>query len=185
MKKFILILGGARSGKSRYAVELAKGFSKKVVFIATAAPLDREMSKRIKLHKLSRPKYWKTVEEGRDIAAALSPLTGKYEVTLIDCLGLLISNLLVDGFNDREIGKRIKSLSNAITKLNCITILVSNEAGCGIVPENPLARRFRDLLGLANQMMAKCADEVIFMQSGIPVTIKGGYIDAENKGNNK
>lgn len=172
MKKFIFILGGARSGKSSYAVELAKSFGGKVAFIATANPLDKEMKKKIKLHKLSRPKNWKTVEESRNIISALSQLESKYEIILIDCLGLLISNLMADGLKDREIEKVIKSTISNITKLNSIIILVSNEVGNGIVPENPLARRFRDLLGLTNQMIAKKADEVIFLQSGIPITIK-------------
>ena len=172
MEKFILILGGARSGKSSYAVELAKRFSKKVVFIATATSLDREMKRRTKLHKISRPRHWKVIEEGRNIASILPPLGSKYEVVLIDCLGLLISNLLADRLNDKEVEKRLKVLIGAISKLKFTTILVSNEVGAGIVPVNPLARRFRDGLGLANQMIAKKADEVILMQSGIPMKIK-------------
>lgn len=172
MKKFILILGSARSGKSGYAVKLAKKRTKKVAFIATAAPLDREMKRRIKLHRASRPRHWKLIEEGKDVSSILSRLKGKYEVVLIDCLGLLISNLFVDNLDDKEIESRIKKLINTILRVNLTTILVSNEVGGGIVPENPLARRFRDLLGLSNQMIARRADEVIFMQSGIPIKIK-------------
>lgn len=93
MKKLILILGGARSGKSSYAVEMAKKFKKKVVFIATAASSDEEMAKRIALHKSSRPKQWKLIEEGKDISKILPAIKDKYEVVLIDCLGLLVSNL--------------------------------------------------------------------------------------------
>lgn len=179
MGKLILILGGARSGKSRYAVELAKKSGKKVAFIATATPKDEEMTRRIKLHRISRPKYWKTIEESRNIILQLSQLRAKFEVVLVDCLGLLISNFLSDGLNDREIEKRIKSLTRAIAKFQSIAILVSNEVGMGIVPDNPLARRFRDLVGLANQIITKRADEVIFMQAGIPLRIKGGLKDAE------
>ncbi|MEE9500074.1 MAG: bifunctional adenosylcobinamide kinase/adenosylcobinamide-phosphate guanylyltransferase [Candidatus Omnitrophota bacterium] len=172
MKKLILVLGGARSGKSSYAVELAKEFKKKVVFIATAASCDEEMAKRIALHRNSRPKQWKLVEEGRDISAILPALKDRYEVVLIDCLGLLVSNLLADDLTDDEIEKRIKKLVEAILKIDVTTIVVSNEVGSGIVPMNALARRFRDLLGLSNQMIAKKADEVIFMRAGIPVRIK-------------
>ena len=174
MKKFVFILGGARSGKSSYAVERAKKLKKKVVFIATATSPDREMKERIKFHKISRPRQWKLIEEGKDVSSILSKLNGRYEVILIDCLGLLISNLLQSNLDDQEIERRIKELIAAILKIDLTTILVSNEVGSGIVPANSLARRFRDILGLANQMMAKKADEVIFMQSGIPVVLKGG-----------
>ena len=174
MKKFVFILGGARSGKSSYAVELARKFKKKVVFIATATSHDREMKERIKLHKVSRPKQWKLIEESKDVSSILSKLNGKYGVALIDCLGLLISNLLESKLEDKEIERIIKKLINAILKVKLTTILVSNEVGSGIVPANPLARRFQDILGLSNQMMAKKADEVIFMQSGIQVILKGG-----------
>jgi len=174
VKKFIFISGGARSGKSSYAVERAKKPKRKVAFIATATSPDREMKERIKLHKASRPKQWKLIEEAKDVSSVLSKLKGKYEVVLVDCLGLLISNLLESNLDDKEIERRIQKLIAAILKVNLTTILVSNEAGSGIVPANPLARRFRDILGLANQMMAKKADEVIFMQSGIPVVLKGG-----------
>ncbi|MBW7992818.1 MAG: bifunctional adenosylcobinamide kinase/adenosylcobinamide-phosphate guanylyltransferase [Planctomycetes bacterium] len=173
MKKLILILGGARSGKSSYAVEMAKEFKKKVVFIATAACCDEEMAKRIALHKNSRPKQWDLIEEGKDIVSILPALKDKYEVVLIDCLGLLVSNLLADDLTDEEIERRIKKLVEAIQKINITTIMVSNEVGSGIVPMNALARRFRDLLGLSNQMIAKKSDEVVFMRAGIPVKIKG------------
>jgi adenosylcobinamide kinase/adenosylcobinamide-phosphate guanylyltransferase len=179
MKKLILILGGARSGKSSYAVELAKEFKKKVVFIATATSSDEEMAKRIALHRDSRPKQWELIEEGKDLVSILPALKDKYEVVLIDCLGLLVSNLLADDLTDDEIEKRIKKLVEAILKIDITTIVVSNEVGSGIVPMNALARRFRDLLGLSNQMIAKEADEVIFMQVGIPVIIKDGQKDAE------
>ena len=172
MKKLILVLGGARSGKSSYAVELAKRLKKKVAFIATATSPDNEMKKRIKLHKISRPKQWKLIEEGKNIDSILPKLKSKYEVVLIDCLGLLISNLLASNLRDKEIEKRIKKLISTILNVKLTTILVSNEVGSGIVPNNPLARRFRDLVGLSNQMLVKKADEVIFMQSGIPIRIK-------------
>lgn len=181
MKGLILILGGARSGKSSYAVKLAKKFSKHVAFIATATSLDEEMKKRIKMHKSLRPRQWKVIEEGKDISSVLAKLEGKYEVVLMDCLGLLVSNLLADNLEDKEVVARIKKLVSTILKVKFATIVVSNEVGSGIVPANPLARRFRDLTGLANQMIAKKANQVILMQSGIPITIKGGGNDAEVK----
>lgn len=173
MSRFIFIIGGARSGKSRYAVELAKRFKARVAFIATATLSDQEMKKRIKQHKSFRPRHWKVIEETENVASILPPLKDRYGVILIDCLGLLISNLLASGLKDKEIEKRIKILLETILKLELITILVSNEVGAGIVPENPLARRFRDLIGFANQKMAEEADEAILMQSGIPIKIKG------------
>lgn len=184
MKRFIFILGGARSGKSGYAVELAKKIKKKTAFVATLTSPDGEMKKRIKLHKASRPREWKLIEEGGDISPVLSKLEDKYEVILIDCLGLLITNLLAGELTDKEIEKRIKKLINTISRMNLTAILVSNEVGSGIVPENPLARRFRDLVGLANQMMTKKADEVIFMQAGIPIEMRNEKCKIKNGGRN-
>ncbi|MCK4520206.1 MAG: bifunctional adenosylcobinamide kinase/adenosylcobinamide-phosphate guanylyltransferase [Candidatus Omnitrophica bacterium] len=185
MKQFILVLGGARSGKSSYAVDLAKKLKKRTVFIATATVSDSEMEKRIKLHKKVRPRQWKLIEESKDISLILPKLKGKYGVVLIDCLGLLISNLLADNLEDKKIEMRIKKLISTILKLKVTTILVSNEVGMGIVPISPLARRFRDLVGLSNQMIAKNADKVIFMQAGIPLIIKRGKKDAKIKKNNR
>jgi adenosylcobinamide kinase / adenosylcobinamide-phosphate guanylyltransferase len=173
MKKFVLILGGARSGKSSYAVELAKKSRKKVVFIATADICDREMAGRIELHKKSRPQQWKLIEEGRDIASVLPSLEDEYGTVLIDCMGLLVSNLLADNLTDDEITAKVEKLIETVMQIDVTVIIVSNEVGGGIVPINALARRFRDLLGQANQMIAKQADEFIFMQAGIPIKIKG------------
>lgn len=172
MKKFIFILGGARSGKSSFAVELAKKLKKKVTFVATATAFDKEMSQRIKLHKVSRPKNWNLIEETKEVGSILPKLENKYEVVLIDCLGLVVSNLLADDLKDKEVEGKIKKLIDTILNVKLTTILVSNEVGQGIVPGNPLARRFRDLVGIANQMAAQKADEVIFMQAGIPMKIK-------------
>jgi adenosylcobinamide kinase/adenosylcobinamide-phosphate guanylyltransferase len=179
MGKLILILGGVRSGKSIYAVELAKDFKKRVGFIATCTFLDKEMMERIKKHQRLRPRHWKLIEEGRDITTVLVNLQGKYAVVLVDCLGLWISNLLADNSEDKEIEKKIKELLSVISRIEITTILVSNEVGSGVVPDNLLARRFRDLVGLANQMLAEKADKVIFMQAGIPQIIKGGNTDAK------
>ena len=179
MGKIIFLLGGARSGKSSYALKLAKDFKKRVAFIATCIVPDKEMAERIKKHRRLRPRHWKLIEEGKDISAVLPNLKEKYEVVLLDCLGLLISNLLADNLADKKIEAKIKKLIDTILKVKLTTIVVSNEVGSGVVPDNPLARRFRDLLGLANQMIAKKADKVILMQSGIPIIIKGEEKDAE------
>ena len=179
MRELILISGGARSGKSRYAVELAERYGTQVAFIATGAPSDEEMRRRIARHKASRPHQWKLIEEGKDIAALLPALKDKYEVAVIDCLGLLISNLLADHLDDEEIERRIEQLVDAVRTVDLTTIIVSNEVGSGMVPMHALARRFRDLLGLSSQIIARKADKVVFMQTGIPVVIKETPRDAQ------
>lgn len=169
----ILILGGARSGKSRYAINLAKRISKKTVFIATAAALDEEMKERIQLHKISRPESWGLIEEPVNLSDLLFGLKSAYGVVLIDCVGLWISNLLMTDIKNKVIEKRIEELAKNIFKAKAgLVIIVSNEVGSGIVPGDPLSRRFRDLVGLANQTMTAKADEVIVMQAGIPIKIK-------------
>ncbi|MFH1305993.1 MAG: bifunctional adenosylcobinamide kinase/adenosylcobinamide-phosphate guanylyltransferase [Candidatus Omnitrophota bacterium] len=173
MKKFVFILGGARSGKSGYAVKLAKKIRKKTVFIATAVASDKEMAERIALHRASRPRQWKLIEEGSEINLALAGIKSRYGVVLIDCLGLLISNLMAGGLEEKDIEKKIKKLISTVQTTAAVVLVVSNDVGGGIVPENALARKFRDVLGRANQMMAEKADEVIFMQAGIPVFLKG------------
>ena len=172
-KKFIFILGGVRSGKSHYAVSTAIKISKRVAFIATCTSPDEEMKERIKQHKASRPQHWKVFETGKDIKSILAELEDAYGIVIIDCLSLWISNLLMEGLKDCQIHKILKEFSQAISQSGFTTILVSNEVGCGIVPDNYLARRFRDIAGFANQIMATEADEVFLMSAGIPVQIKG------------
>ena len=141
MKKITFILGGARSGKSSYVLELARKY-KKVAFIATCQALDKEMAKRIKLHKESRPKDWDTFEEPKEIEATLKKLTNKYDCIVIDCLTLLVSNLFLSGLNKKTIEKKISKLMAVLKKVNCRAIVVSNEVGMGIVPDNKIARDF-------------------------------------------
>ncbi|MDP3791987.1 MAG: bifunctional adenosylcobinamide kinase/adenosylcobinamide-phosphate guanylyltransferase [Candidatus Omnitrophota bacterium] len=173
MSNMTFILGGARSGKSQHAVALAKTINKKTVFIATATASDEEMKNRIRLHKTSRPKGWDLIEEPVNICDILDGLKPVYRVALIDCLGLWISNLLMTNMNDSAIEKRIKKLCDSVSKAKAgIVIIVSNEVGEGIVPGDALSRRFRDLIGMANQVIAARADEVIMMHAGIPVSIK-------------
>ncbi len=173
MSKMTFILGGARSGKSRYAAEIAKNLRKNTVFIATATALDEEMKERIRLHKISRPKEWDLIEEPMNLSGVILGLKTIYDVAIIDCVGLWVSNLLMANITDKAIEKRIKELTASILKAKAsLVIIVSNEVGGGIVPGDPLSRRFRDLVGLANQIIAAKADEVIMMQAGIPVKIK-------------
>ncbi len=173
MKKSILIFGGSRSGKSSLAVDIAKRISKRVVFIATALPGDDEMRERIKKHRASRPHHWRVIEDGKDIHHSLLSLNGKCDAVIIDCLGLFISNLMGQGLEDKTIISKVKSLVDSMHKIKFTVILVSNDVGGGIVPDNKVARRFRDLLGSTNQLIAREADQVVMMQVGIPLMIKG------------
>ena len=152
---------------------MAKKLGKKIVFIATATALDKEMEERIRLHKISRPKGWGLIEEPMNLSNVILGLKPIYDVAIIDCVGLWISNLLMANMKDSVIEKRIKKLTSSIFKAKAsLVIIVSNEVGGGIVPGDPLSRRFRDLVGSANQIIALRADEVIMMQLGIPVRKK-------------
>ncbi len=174
-----LILGGARSGKSRFAQELAARLRKRVLFVATCEPLDEEMNARIKAHQRSRPRNWKTLETPTDVAKAMKGKIGDAEVVIIDCLTLLVSNLMGTEEPDSEtLEKRVTDeLENLVTFVRTSKahfIIVSNEVGLGLVPPYPAGRVYRDALGMANQMLASNADEVYFMVAGIPISLKGG-----------
>ena len=172
-KNLILITGGCRSGKSRYAIELAKKLHKTTtVYIATAAFKDAEMEERIKNHQKSRPAEWQTVEEGKNIDTVLMNLKGLSEVVLIDCLTMLTSNLLIELKEPVKIIHRIESMLNVINDSELTVIMVTNEVGAGIVPDGKLGRDFRDVAGIVNQLAAQAADEVYMMVVGIPVKIK-------------
>lgn len=172
MAKITFILGGARSGKSSYALKLA-GRSNQVAFIATCEGLDKEMKARIRLHKKSRPDHWKTFEEPKDIISALKNIGSSFQCAIIDCLTLLVSNLILAGHSKDSITDKITSMLTYLEKREIKVIIVSNEVGLGIVPQNKLSRDFRDIAGKINQIVAAKADKVIFMVSGIPVKIKG------------
>jgi len=176
--RFIFILGGARSGKSGFALKLAESIKGKRLYIATAEVLDKEMEERIKKHKKDRGNNWTTIEEPLKIADVIKK-NKKYGVILLDCLTLWISNLMHKEARNKGQGARGKRTKQAITELisackdlKASIIIVSNEVGLGIVPDNPLARQFRDIAGLANQRIAETADEVYFMVSGIPMRVK-------------
>ena len=172
MGKLIFITGGARSGKSAFAQKLANNLSKRVTYIATAGARDKEMELRIKIHRKNRPPHWRTIEQEKNITEVLSLAAEKSEVILLDCLTLLISNLLLSVRKD--VLKEIRQLVNKIREIKATVLIVSNEVGMGIVPDNRLARKFRDMAGRANQIVAQAADEVYLVVSGIPIKVKDG-----------
>ena len=172
------ILGGARSGKSRYAQELAASLGRRVLYVATAEALDEEMNSRIEAHKKSRPPTWKTLEAQTDVAKAISSEIGDAEVVVLDCLTLLVSNLRGEDSADIETWeKRVTSELETLISLMEVTpshfIIVSNDVSLGLVPPSTLGRAYRDILGVANQMLAKHAEEVYLMIAGIPILLKG------------
>lgn len=169
--RIIFITGGARSGKSDYALKTAEDIGKIRGYIATAEALDDEMRERIEIHRKSRGDGWHTIEEPRDLLRLFESPQIKYDVLIIDCLTLWVSNLIGDGLNDEDIIKMADSLSKRIDKYKQNIIFVTNEVGMGIVPDNPLSRRFRDIAGKVNQIIAAVSNEVYIMVSGIPVKI--------------
>lgn len=173
-RHFILVTGGARSGKSSYALTRGEALGDRRMFVATGRATDPEMEERIRKHREARGELWHTIEEPRDLAATILKLKGECDVVLVDCLGFWIANLMESpDFGETALDDELDRLEEAINRRNFHMIVVTNEVGMGIVPENELARRFRDLLGMANQRMANLADTVIMMISGLPVMIKG------------
>lgn len=173
MKETILVIGGCRSGKSRQALELAEKISgSKRIFIATCIPLDDEMKERIDHHKKERDKSWKTIETPIELPVAINENSREGDVILIDCLTLWLNNLIMETESTDIIDGYAEKLVLSLEEAKCPIILVSNEVGAGIVPENRLARLFRDYAGFVNQKVAECADRVIWMVAGIPVVIK-------------
>lgn len=172
MNKITLILGGARSGKSSYALTLANKY-KKVAFIATCQGLDQEMRLRIKLHKESRPKHWETFEEAKDLVKLAGKMNNRFDCIVIDCLTLLVSNLLLAKESQEQIIDQVQELLLILKKKKSRVIMVSNEVGLGLVPVNRLGREFRDIAGKVNQLVANVASEVLFMAAGLPLRLKG------------
>lgn len=171
MGKITFILGGARSGKSSQALKLAKEY-KRIAFIATCEAKDVEMTERIAAHKSSRPRHWKTYEEPLNIEPVIRKIGSQFDAIIIDCLTLLVSNLMHEGYKQKDIEKYITKACASLKKIKANSIIVSNEVGLGIVPENKLGRDFRDIAGKANQIIAKNANKVFFMVSGIEWRIK-------------
>ena len=172
MKETILVIGGCRSGKSSHALHLAEQIPGQKIFIATCTPQDKEMEQRVLRHRQQRGNAWETLEVPLLIPEAINKHSLKGNVILIDCLTLWINNLIMDDEDATKIDAKILKLTQSIVKAECPVILVSNEVGTGIVPDNRLARLFRDITGFANQKAATCVDRVIWMIAGIPVKIK-------------
>lgn len=172
MGKITFILGGARSGKSQHALRLADDKRARVAFIATCLPLDEEMKERVELHKKKRPASWKTFEETLDIPALLKQIGHNFDIIIIDCLTLWVSNLLLKESKKEVVENKVDEMMDALKDIKGDSIIVSNEVGLGIVPENKLARDFRDVAGRANQIVAGKSKEVFFMIAGLPSKIK-------------
>ena len=167
----LLIVGGARSGKSRFAVERLSPDAR-IVFVATAEPRDEDMAERIARHRAERPPGWSTVEEPVDLVSRLRSLEGACDGILVDCLTLWVSNLLLRGDRDDAILEEADALAGLIGRRRSSVILVSNEVGEGVHPETTTGLRFRDLLGSVNQRAAAACDTVVLMVAGVPLTVK-------------
>ena len=180
LNRITLILGGARSGKSSYAQKLAEESGKSVTFLATAQALDEEMSTRIQKHQSERPAHWQTLEIPLEIASHIKQI--KSEVVILDCITLLVTNLLMQFVKDdlvdeapfmQAVQYETEELLLAIRASHQHWIMVSNEVGLGLVPPYQMGRVYRDGIGWANQRLAREAEQVIFMVAGIPMVIKG------------
>lgn len=170
-----VILGGARSGKSAYALGLARGRGR-VAFVATAEALDRDMAARIERHRRERPASWLTVEAPVELVSALRRLAGRADLVVVDCLTLWVANSLQRGMDDAAVLAEAEALAKLVAERHFSLILVSNEVGLGVHPESALGLRFRDLLGLVNQRVAAAADQVLLMVAGYPLTLKAGRV---------
>lgn len=164
----ILITGGARSGKSTRAEARARAFPGKPVYVATAEALDAEMRERIAKHRARRGSAWLERETPLELVAALVETDGQ-GARLVDCLTLWLSNLM---HAERDWEKEAMLLAETLDRQNSPVVLVTNEVGLGIVPDNALARRFRDAAGILNQIVARVADEVEFVVAGLPMRVK-------------
>ena len=168
-----LVLGGCRSGKSNFAKQTADNLARdKKIYLATCVPTDREMKKRVKRHQDDRGADWETIEEPIRIHETIDRACTQATVILVDCLTLWTSNLLFQEKDEAGIMSAVDLLVDALKASACPVFLVSNEVGYGIVPENGLARQFRDMAGFVNQRIAAVADNVTWMVAGIPVPVK-------------
>ena len=175
LKDIILISGGARSGKSGYAEQRARELGVRRLYLATAEPKDEEMRQRIEEHKRRRGNEWVTIEEPIELAATLLAQRAQTDCALVDCLTLWISNLLLR-YDTKYAQEKVTQFVETTRQLDFNVVLVTNEVGWGIVPDNPLARQFRDLSGWANQRIAAAANEVVLMVAGIPMIVNKGTV---------
>jgi len=170
-KKIILVTGGARSGKSKYAELRAGELGDRRLYVATAEAKDDEMAQRIAEHKKRRSNDWTTIEEPVELSSALLAQRGRTDCALVDCLTIWLSNLLLHR-NTEFASEKLEELVETLPRLDFHVVLVTNEVGWGIVPDNVLARQFRDLAGWANQRIAAAASEVVLTVAGIPMIVK-------------
>lgn len=171
MTRHVLVLGGARSGKTAFAESLAIRSGRKPAYLATAEALDAEMRDRVESHKAGRGERFATLEEPLALPEALITASKKHDVILVDCLTLWITNLLMA---NEDVSTAVSELGATLVQLKSTkVILVSNEVGLGIVPDNAMARTFRDLAGAAHQRLAGICDDVYFVVAGLPMTVKG------------
>jgi adenosylcobinamide kinase / adenosylcobinamide-phosphate guanylyltransferase len=171
----VLVLGGARAGKSAWAVTRARSLGERVAVVATAEPRDGEMVARIARHRAERPPGWATIEAPVELAAALTDLAGKVDVVVVDCLTVWVANLLdrTPEAADAALLDQAAHLADVLARRAFHVVVVSNEVGWGVHPETAIGLRFRDLLGRVNQAVAAVADEVVLLVAGCPVVIKG------------
>ena len=174
-KQLILILGGARSGKSAFAEHLARQ-GRRVLFVATAEALDDDMSRRIAAHRLRRPVEWSTIEEPVNLASRLPSELEGYDTCLLDCLTVWVSNLLLSTEDGPDVEDEILAALDRVIEVyessSATWIVVSNEVGLGVVPSSPLGRTYRDVLGRVNQAVAARADKVFLMVAGLALEMK-------------
>lgn len=167
-----LVIGGCRSGKSSYALERCNQISGRKIYIATTVVQDEEMHQRVAAHQQERGKGWQTIEEPLQVHQHIETRSKTAAVILVDCLTLWVSNMLMETYEQDRVLTMVEHLTQAVQHSQCPVFLVSNEVGTGIVPENKLARRFRDNAGLVNQKVAAAVDEVYYTVAGIPMRIK-------------
>lgn len=167
----VFVTGGARSGKSTYAEGRAARSGEPVTYLATAVAFDTEMQDRIGRHRAERPAHWVTVEEPLNVPAAVQH--AETPVLLLDCLSVWVNNLMFHDWTDAQILAATDDLVSAARNHAGTVILVTNEVGLGIVPDNALSRRYRDVLGWVNQRCAQASDEAYLLVSGLPLTLKG------------
>ena len=174
-KLLILIMGGVRSGKSAFAQSLAAKLGERVTFIATAEAGDEEMRARIEQHRQARPRHWQTIEMPTEVARAMQTARDS-EAIVLDCLGLLVSNLLLQDEHaaaaEARVTREVEALLSTYKEGTASLIIVTNEVGMGVVPAYELGRVYRDLLGRANTMLARAADKVYWMSAGLMMEIK-------------
>ncbi len=169
--KLIFVLGGARSGKSSFALQQGKVKSPRA-FLATAEPLDAEMARRIQKHQEARGRRWRTFEIPTQLAEWFTEQGGNYSSVVVDCLTLWLNNLLREKVRPRQVPSQVRKLLKAIRACPSQVVMVSNELGLGLVPGDAASREFRDVAGRINQLIAAEADQVYFLVSGLPLRLK-------------